>query len=503
MNRRDCMRSVYAPYSRPISFTILHGAKALLIVGSVYAVVVILALLLSRVGVSDQVCLALVHLAGAAALLLFWKLGRWGGAKYGSFGAALLLVGSAFRVQALLDALSYGTRLENVYRYSNVLLPDPAFDWVLKGELITVIGLLIIACSWRVTVGPYVERYSFVRGARAVPMKISLLVYGAAFGVDVLQRVVGISFGALDQIASLLFVAGIASIYFIAARKRSGIPQVIIAGLLGAPMSLLALDSGMKEEIFFPFVPAGILYWINFRNFTARFAAVCAAALVLAISQLYVHNVRELSWRSTGDLDIPTQVLIASFAGNLQHARIVEALDDISSRINMTTAHTITVSLADNYGHEPAEVFGLIPASVVPRFLWPGKPVMQPGAMHTARILGISGPLSEIRSATASGFVTELYLGGWWIGVVLGAVSFGSLLAFAQKWAYSFGGGFGHQALCFIAFYWTLRFDEKHVVYAYTSIFFLTIFIWILVKTANLLGVRHTSLRSCESATKK
>ena len=94
-----------------------------------------------------------------------------------------------------------------------------------------------------------------------------------------------------------------------------------------------------------------------------------------------------------------------------------DALDSIGGRVNLTIAHATSVTLADNRGHEPMEVFGMIPASVIPRVFWPGKPIMQPGAMQTARILGGNILVSEIRSATAAGFATELYLGGWWFGV--------------------------------------------------------------------------------------
>ncbi len=427
------------------------------------------------------------------SLLIFWKFGRWGRARYDSFGAALLLVGSAFRIHALLDALIYGARLDDIYRYSNVPLPDPAFEFLLKGESISVIAFLLVACSWRLRVGGDVERHSFIGNAGTAPMKISLLIYGSAFAVDILRRSAGVSFGPLDQITSLLFVAGVASIFFVAVRRKTAAGQVLVASLLALPLSLLALDSGMKEQMFFPFVPAGIVYWIRFRRPGARLPALCAAVSILAISQLYVHHVRELSWRSDGDLNIPTTELVGSFIEILAESESMDALSHISSRINMTTSHAITVSLADHYGHEPVEVFGLIPASVVPRLLWPGKPVMQPGAMHTARILGISDPLSEIRTATAAGFATELYLGGWWVGVVLGAVAYGFLLGTAQQWTSRFGPGFGRGVLCFIALYWTLRFDEKHVVYAYTSIFFAAVFIWILVRAVSVLGIRQSA----------
>lgn len=492
MNPREYITQGNALYNfQPISFTFQHATNALLTAIFIYAFGMLLAYLLSRVGVEDQICLALVHASGAAALLIFWKFGRWGRAKYDSFGSALLLVSSGFKVHALLDTLIFGARLENIYKYTNVPLPDPAFYWLLKGELITVIGLLLIACSWRLMLGREVERQSFSRTVQTVPIRISIFVYLVALCIDILKRIFDLSFGALEQFFHLFFIAGVAAIYFISSRRKTSLGKVLLAILMGFPMSMLAMNSGMKEQMLFPFIPGVILYWINYSKFLARLLLVCAAIIVLSVSQLYVFVVRDLAWGPTGDFDIPTSVLISSFMENIDNFQPIDAFDLISSRVNMTASHAITVTLADNNGYEPEEVFGLIPASVIPRILWPEKPVMQPGAMHTARITGVSGPISDIQSATAAGFATELYLGGWWVGVMLGAVLFGLILAVVQKWVVRFGNGFGHQTLCFITFYWTLRFDEKHVVYAYTTILFVTVFILGLVSITKLCGFRQ------------
>lgn len=479
-----------APDHRQISFGVQHALSALLTASIVYGTVVIFAALLSRAGTDDHICLAFVHAGGALALALFWKMGRWGTARYDSFGAALLLLGVAFRVHALIDALFYGTRIEALYRYPNLPIPTNQFDLLLKGELITVLALLLIACTWRLKIGNYVERHSFLRNANGSPLKISILIYGSAVAVDIARRVAGISFGPLEQILSLLFAVGIAAIYFIAQQQRKITRRVMYAFILGLPLSILALDSGMKEQIFFPFIPAAILFWNNYRQGLIRVTAISIAATLLAISQLYVHHVRAVSWNDDGDLDVPTMEIISSFMDDFKDVRIVDAFDRMSSRANMTSTHATTVMLADHYGHEPVEVFGLIPASLVPRIFWPGKPVMQPGVMHTARILGYTGSITEIRSATAAGFATELYLGGWWIGVVIGAISYGWLMAAVQNWALCFGPGFTHLSFCFVAFYWTIRFDEKHVVYAYTSVIFLTIFSWMLAKATRAFHIQ-------------
>ena len=486
MTVSDNVNVTAMPALRRIPFDGRHVVQALLLSGLVYGFFLCLAMLFARNGVADSICLALIHLGGAFALFTCWKLGRWGYARFDCFGAGLLLLGMAFRLHAFIDALSYGTRIEEIYRYPSVPMPDSVIALLLKGEIITVSGLLLVACSWRFGVGSRVEQFSFLGSARQVPIKLALLVYGMALMSGIGRKVLDIGFGPFEQILGLLYNFGIAAIYFIAARKGAVVRQVAIAGVFALPMSALALSSGMKEMILFPFMPAAILYWMGFKSITARGAAALLGISLLALSQLYVHHVRQTTWRSAGNLDVSTGELISGFGRSVDAAQSTDALDSINARINLTIAHAITVTLADHRGHEPVEVFGLIPASVIPRILWPGKPVMQPGAMHTARILGGNMAISQISSATAAGFWAELYLGGWWWGVVLGSIVYGVLLATAQKWALGFAPGFGHNAFCFLAMYSTLRFDEKHVVYAFTGVFFTAIFVSILACASGL-----------------
>ncbi|MFA7668930.1 MAG: hypothetical protein WCX93_06255 [Burkholderiaceae bacterium] len=480
------------PTFKSIHFNARHLIETLLLSGVVYGSFLLLAFLFSRVGIADHLSLAVAHLGGAAALLTCWRFGRWGRARVVSFGAALLLIGTAFRLHAAVDAVVYGTRVENMYRYWAIPISDPVIDLLLKGELITVTGMLLVACSWRLSVGSRVEQFSFLENVRQVPVRVAWLVYISAMMVDVTDKLFGISFGPFSQILSLLFGFGVAAIYFIARVKEQVVRQVVTASLLALPMFILAIGSGMKEEMLFPFIPAAVLYWMGFNNVVARVAAIIMGFVLLAFSQLYVQYVREATWGSAGQLDVSRGELIEGFSDQVDTEQSTDAINSISSRINQTIAHATTTTLADNKGHEPMEVFGPIPASVIPRALWRGKPVLQPGAMHTARILGGHIPLSQITSATAAGFFTEMYLGGWWLGVVLGSIIYGVMLAGAQKWVLRTDSGFSHQALCFITLYWTLRFDENHVVYAYTAIIFTVVFIWMLGAATKAMGLRRT-----------
>ena len=478
------------PGVRSIPFGKQHALRVLLCALFLYFFLLTFDWLLVSSGLPTDLALAVVHLSGALSLLVFWKYGRWGRAKFDSFGSALLLIGAAFRIQAMIDALIYGNRIDEIARYPNVPIRDSIYALFAKGEFITVTGLLLIGCTWRFFIGKDIEKYSFLHGNQKIPRRTMDFLYGAAIFVIFLRKVVEVSFGPFEQVSLLLYIAGIAAIYYISSRRSTTARQLAAALILALPLSILALNGGMKEEIFFPFVPMALIYWTRYRYSLARVLAVSVFVIVLAISQLYVHHVRAMSWRSTGDLDIPTRVLIGSFIDNIGSIDPMDALNQISSRVNMTAAHAITVSLADHYGYRSVEVFGLIPASLVPRVLWPGKPILQPGALHTARILGVTDPISEIRSASAAGFSTELYLGGGWVGLILGAIVYAWLLAKTQKWCLRFSPGFGHQILSFITLYWTIRFDEKHIVYAYTSIIFTVIFIWFAHTIVRLLGMK-------------
>ena len=462
----------------------------------VYLIVFTLSVLLAEDGDEKVTAFVVLHIGAAASLLVCWRLGRWGRAKYDCFGAALLLAAALLRMQAAIDTLVYGLRIESIP--STIPLQAPATLALFKGEFITQIGLLIIASTWRIVVGKQVERYSFLESKRSEPARLLATIYVAGIAVSIAGRLAPGSFGNLAQFASLMFLFAVASIYFIAVKQLAAFRQVLLAVLLALPMVALALGSGMKEDLFFPLVPASLLYWFRYRSAMPRLFAIVVGFAVLGISQLYVGYVRDATWKTGENTPIrreqaPILQTVTSFIDEFKYLNITDGLNKVSARINLTTTHAITVILADEYGYEPMEVFGKIPVSLIPRVFWPGKPVFQPGAMQTARIQGTHAELANTSSATAAGFITEMYLGAGFFGVMLGAGTYGLLLAKAQRWVYREAPGFGHRAFALILMYWTIRFDEKAVVYAYTSIVFTLVFIWLLKRGFAAIGLRMES----------
>jgi hypothetical protein len=478
-------------------YRIDHSVVTALISTIVYGTSLAFALLLAMDQSLEVAALALAHIGAAAAFLIYWRLGRWGAAKYDCFGAALLLIASIFRIQAAIDTLVYGLRIADLP--ATVPLPEPLIWWYFKGELITNLGILVVVSTWRMVVGAQVEKHSFLRGKREEPGSLLLIVYLAGMLVAVVGKIAPGAFGSLSQFASLTFSFAVASIFFLAAKRRGAFRSVVLAVLLAAPMVVLALGSGMKEDLFFPLVPAALLFWFRSKSVIPKGIAILVGLSVLGVAQLYIVYVRDSTWTINQNMPVvreqaPILETMSSFSKDFGRMSISSGFDEISERINLTSAHAITVILADKYGFKPMEVFGLIPASLIPRILWPNKPIIQPGAMQTERIRGTHNDLAYTSSATAAGFFTEMYLGAGFFGVIFGAGLYGTILAYAQRRILRIAPGFGHNAFSLILMYWTIRFDEKAVVYAYTSIVFTLIFIWLLKKGSAVIGLKMQNI---------
>ena len=472
-----------------LRFGLQEAIEALLPALAGYALIVFLAFLISDMGYPDSISLGVVHIASISGFYIFWRNGRWGRARFDSFGAALILLSLAYRGQALIDLFFFGTRVDDIYRYP-VPMPDDVFLLFLKSESVAFIGTLLVAVTWRLSVADKVESYSPLINVKSAGLTLSVLIYPLALVIDLASRIFGVGFGPLDQFAGTFFILGVASIYFISTQRQAALIKLLVAVLLAIPMVFLALSKGMKSEIFFPLIPALIIFFSEYKSKVLRAGFVGFGLITLIISQAYVHHVRGIAWDQEGVTFMPAPELIGSFLDDLPYMDPLEVIDSTSSRVNMTQSRAITVTLADHNGAEPGNIFSPIPATFIPRFLWQNKPVLQPGAEHTARVLNLNVDTTQIRSATAAGFTTELYLGGYWWGVIAGSIVFGLLVAFSQRVVLSWMPGFGHLALCFVAFFWALRFSEKHVVYAFTGVVFILVFLVLLGIASKLAGIR-------------
>ena len=438
-------------------------------------------------GIGVDLLLSFVHINGALFLWMVFRGVPWEGVRYDCFGAAFILVQIMFRLLSVIDSMVYGDRIDEIPRTVDIV--SPIFWLIVKSEVLVNLGVAIVVLSWRLSIGGDIKKISFIKNGVMVDDRVSYCMYFLAILTELLKFATHDSVGPLTQVSYLTYSFGVVSIFFISIRRQGDREKIFFSLCMGLPLSVMALGSGMKENIFFPLIPAIIVGILIYRNAYSRIIMMGSLFILLSFSQMYVSYVRYVSWGVDKEGGYETSQLVSEFFGVLGDLSVVDSFDAMSARINMTTTHVITVSIADAVGYEPLEVFGAIPVSFVPRFLWPDKPVFMPGAIHTSRIEGarISGAeivdavrVGDINTSTAAGFFSELYLGGWYIGWFIGSVLCGLLLGGIQKLLINRGSVFSILGFSFFCTYWALRFDEKHVIYAYTSVIFVVIFLLII-----------------------
>ncbi len=474
------------------TFNIKHAAYAFSQSLAAYLFIVAFASLIVNNVINESASLSLIHFGGFLAIFLSYKNFRWGGhSALNSYGGLLLTIGMLFSAHAAIDTLAFGLRYEEISKYRYLPFPDNPFFLYLKGEFIAVFGLLLVAFAWRLKIGKNLRVSAISTSKLLISPKLLYLLYTLSLAIGFLDDPNSSIFGPLQQFSQLVYITGITAIYFLSLSRLSGIFQVLTAIVLGLPLSLAALNSGMKGEIILPMLPFIYFFWTCFRNYIVRIFFIVALVYLLVSSQLYVHSFRSQSWFGHDQLKISPVDSLILFIGQLNSPVTLDAFDSISSRLNMTAYQSITVLIADNYGQQPIKIFGDIPASFIPRIFWPNKPILRPGADQTARILNYSGPSSDMTSSTASQFSAEFYLGGGWIGFIFGSISYGWLLANVNILISRFCLGFPCQLFCLATLLSALRFEELHVSYAFTDLILLLLYAFFLRYFIELFHIRY------------
>jgi hypothetical protein len=418
----------------------------------------------SRDGVEWLVAL---HAGNAAALMWYWKFSRWEGGKFLSFGGLSVLAGALFRLISIVDTVTYGLRLENW----PPTVSELAFEQsVIRGEVISVAGLLLVVIGWRYALRWHLPQANVAAGSATGGVE-SLVFWLLSLGVlatgGVFQKV-GASFGTL---LPSVFLLGSSSVAFLPIMSRTtGVSRALLALLMGLPFAALGMRSGMKSEIFLPLLPGAVFAWGALRNPLARGVMIAVATALLVLSQGYVHFVRLTTWNSK--IELPVSTLVDAYLRQIESSRttaLLASAEGMSSRVNLTGTHAITVGLTEQNGFLPDRVFLPIPLVFVPRILWPDKPAFAPGAEQTARITG-RGSAASATSSTAAGFFTEMYMGGGVLGLVLASLAYGLLSGVLQRALISGGSSEVNKIYALVLLQQAVRLDESTPVTAYAAV---------------------------------
>jgi hypothetical protein len=116
------------------------------------------------------------------------------------------------------------------------------------------------------------------------------------------------------------------------------------------------------------------------------------------------------------------------YVGGARHDRYEEDTPSGMMRLSYVSAGCFAISLYDSGNPGPSLDYAL--ATLVPRFLWPQKPIITDiGVLFNLMATG------SAKSSTAPGYFADAYWAAGWAGVLLFSTAIGFLFAFYSRFA--------------------------------------------------------------------
>jgi hypothetical protein len=319
----------------------------------------------------------------------------------------------------------------------------------------------------------------FMRNERAPkykvePEKLARMLYYATI-ISFPLAIFFLYFPGLSQFANqfnaLSFMASALGLAFAIPRKKWN--NIIVCAIFYGLNFYAAMISGFKEPIILSVLVLGVFLYPYYKK-TVFFVFIPALLVLFLVLPTYVSVIRQNSWNDDGDTDEVTSEAVdaAINQGATPDETTWAFLVNRFSEIGMFTGYVESSPDKIGYYH-----FQLLEQSVVvlmPRILWPSKPVTEALVMQRVYDAGVINPYSKVSAKPA--FVVDAYLswGGWGVFAFLFIYGAAAQLI-SQKAEWLFGGYILGTALIFsglFQIFWrglSFEFLLNNVVWSYIS----------------------------------
>jgi len=307
-------------------------------------------------------------------------------------------------------------------------------QYLFQAELIFLLATVVFTLTWRRLEGRKPLAVWQVPAPKAMwwTYCLALVAY-----LVLSASPIGSAFGATLELMKLFSIGALAVLLwgrteYALGRKKSWLPILALV-----PLYIFALRSGMKGEIALVSLPIllPIFRRMNFNRLLLLGGFIAIVVLfVFPFSQAW----REANWDSWGGFENANISEVASrvFSSWEQNGLLGTAAEGTAkwlSRGSSAEQGGLVMMLAERDGLLGPVLLEGLTTIFVPRFLWPEKPLYQPGAWFTWYLGNASSPETATTS-TAMMLPTELY---WMFGIF--GVLFGmALLAvlYFYTWRY-------------------------------------------------------------------
>lgn len=293
-------------------------------------------------------------------------------------------------------------------------------EYQFQAELVFLSATVVFALVWRVLEGRTPLAVWREPPPRAMWWTYALaLVAYVGLGASPLGR----SFGASLELMKMFSIGALAVLLGGRTDYRLGGRKSWLAIAALAPLYLLALRTGMKGEVAVVSMP---FLFPMFRQFNLRRALLLAGFVVGVVLFVFPFSQawREANW-SGAERGVAADVPEVAFHvySRWQRYGLLETATASTAqwlaRGSSAEQGGLVMMLAEQDGLLGPVLLEGLATIFVPRFLWPDKPLYQPGAWFTW-YLGYADSPETATSSTAMMLPTELYWMFGTAGVVLG-----------------------------------------------------------------------------------
>lgn len=202
---------------------------------------------------------------------------------------------------------------------------------------------------------------------------------------------------------------------------------------------------GFKSQVVMPVVILAIVHYSQRNRFPRWFIPVAVISLLAAyavIEPFRKARVADVGFVGTDISNIASTMATAKNNASVEMVVVPSPVLSILSRLNLTWIASLGVEYADKHKLPPGSPNFMVnillsPAyAVIPRAIWPGKPLETTGLWYTNEVMGL-----DIVSATGMSPFTYLYFAGGTVAVLIGFFVVGVVQRGLFEGLVQFGGG--------------------------------------------------------------
>ncbi|WP_413666191.1 exosortase Y-associated Wzy-like protein [Mucilaginibacter sp. Mucisp86] len=240
------------------------------------------------------------------------------------------------------------------------------------------------------------------------------------------------------QFSSLSFIAGTLALAFAIPLKKAG--NTLICFLLYAFNFYQALTSGFKEPIIISILVLGIFLYPTYKKLVT-ITFIPAIFLLFTVLPTYNHIYRANAWNGDTNSDQASQLALDA-ALNVDDEDVKETNWDFLvyrlSEIDMFTRFVqSTPKNVDFYGLDLVKQSAI---ALVPRILWPSKPITEDLIMQRVYDAGVVNRNSSVSAKPA--YIVDAYLSGGDLGIFIFLFGYGAIAQLIAVKAEKLFGGY-------------------------------------------------------------